>query len=65
MRRHHAPAAGGHGGCHRTARADRGRPLLSEGDGLGAVTGLADDFDVSVSLQDHPEPGAKQCLIVG
>jgi hypothetical protein len=39
--------------------------LLSEGDDLGAVTGLADDFDVSVSLQDHPEPGAKQCLIVG
>ena len=33
-------------------------------DRLRAIRGLADDLDVVLGLQDHPEPGAHQLLIV-
>ncbi len=38
------------------------RPYLVQG--LKAVTGLADDREVLLGLQNHPEPGAQQRLVV-
>ena len=38
------------------------RPHLVEG--LQAVPGLADDREVLLGLQDHPEAGAQQRLVV-
>ena len=34
-------------------------------DGLRAVAGLGDDSDLRVGLEDHPEAGAHECLVVG
>ena len=41
---------------------------LDEGrlaDRLVAVLGLGDDLDVALGLQDHPEAGAHELLVVG
>jgi len=43
-------------------RTTSGRVLL---DGVDAVDGLADDLDVRLGLQDHPEPRAQELLVVG
>ena len=34
-------------------------------DRLEAVLGLGDDLDVALGLQDHPEAGAHELLVVG
>ena len=34
-------------------------------DGLFAVFGFSDDLDVTLGLQDHPEAGADELLVVG
>ena len=34
-------------------------------DGLFAVIGFSDDLDVTLGLQDHPEAGADELLVVG
>ena len=37
---------------------------MAQRDGLAAVCGLPDDLDVGLGLEDHPEPGADECLVV-
>jgi hypothetical protein len=32
--------------------------------GCAAVARLADDLEVLLRLEDHPEPGADECLVV-
>ena len=44
---------------------DVGAMLACERDGLGAVFGLTDDFDVVSGVQQHAKAGADQRLIVG
>ena len=46
-------------------RTTSGRVLPATLDGLDAVDGLADDLDVRLGLQDHPEPRAQELLVVG
>ena len=41
-----------------------GREVAGEGHGLLAVSGLADDLEVGLDLEDHPEPAAHQGLVV-
>ena len=41
-------------------RAER----LDQGERLGPVVGLADDGDVRLGVEDHPQPGADELLVV-
>ena len=43
---------------------DVGLEALGDLDALLAVGGLADDLDVGLVLEDHPEPGPHQLLVV-
>lgn len=43
---------------------DVGPGALDEGDGLVAVTGLADDLEVVLTRDDHGDPGAEERLVV-
>ena len=42
-----------------------GRELARERDGFDAVARLADDLELGVGAQDHPEAGADELLVVG
>lgn len=46
-------------------QADVGTQLAGEGDRLASVAGFADDLDVCLRIEDHPEPGADELLVVG
>ena len=51
----------GHADVHEDDVGVQGAGL---GEGHLAVTGLTDDLDVGLGLQDEPEPGAQQRLVV-
>jgi hypothetical protein len=44
---------------------DVGMAAAGEVDGIAAITGLADDVDAGLFLQDRSEPGPDEGLIVG
>jgi len=41
-----------------------GRKLSYLGERVAAVVGLADDVEVGLGLEDHPQPAADQCFVV-
>ena len=42
-----------------------GRSRSNRADRVGAVDRLADDLEVVLGVEDHPEPAAHQGLVVG
>src|SRR3990172_1019578 len=51
---------------HADVQDRHGRPEAPhQADGLGTVGTLADDAQVGLAVEDHPQPGAGQRLIVG
>ena len=52
-------------GIRMSIRTTSGRVRLLGVDGLRAVAGLGDDADLRVGLEDHPEAGADERLVVG
>ena len=56
------PSMAGHADVE---QAHVGAQLAGERHRLASVGGLADDLDVGLGVEDHPEPGADDLLVVG
>jgi hypothetical protein len=48
-----------------TRRTIRSPAALGFGDGLFAVSGLGDDLEIRLRLEDLPQSDANECLVVG
>ena len=52
-------------GMRTSNRQTSGLQRAGEGDGLSAVGGLAHDLDAGLGVEDHPQAGADDLLVVG